>query len=99
MFYTIQQTETFAKWLKGLRDIRAKAAIYRRLDRAATGNLGDVKIVGEGVLEMRIDLGPGYRLYFTERNGRLLLLLAGGDKSTQQFDIQRAIKLAKQVPP
>lgn len=97
MNYIIEQTESFAKWLAGLRDLRAKAAIARRIERAQLGNLGDIKPVGESVSEMRIDIGAGYRVYYTIRKGVLLILLAGGDKSTQQPDIQRAIKLSKQV--
>jgi putative addiction module killer protein len=97
MNYTIKQTETFEKWHLALRDLRAKAAIFRRIDRAAHGNFGDFKPVGEGVSELRIDVGPGYRVYFTIKKGELLVLLVGGDKSTQQADIQRAIKLSKEV--
>ncbi|MBD9358077.1 type II toxin-antitoxin system RelE/ParE family toxin [Methylomonas albis] len=97
MNYFVQQTESFAKWLASLKDLRAKTAIYRRIDRAQAGNLGDTKAVGEGVCEMRIDLGAGYRVYYTIRNGMMIILLAGDDKSTQQSDIQRAIKLAKEV--
>ncbi|MDP2901786.1 MAG: type II toxin-antitoxin system RelE/ParE family toxin [Methylovulum sp.] len=97
MNYIIQQTESFAKWHSALRDQRAKAAIYRRIDRAEAGNLGDVKTVGDGVSELRIDVGAGYRVYFTLRGGIMVILLAGGDKSTQQADIQRAIKLAKEI--
>jgi putative addiction module killer protein len=97
MNYIIEQTESFAKWHTALRDLRAKAAIIRRIERAENGNLGDVKPVGDGVSEMRIDVGAGYRVYFTLRGGLLVLLLAGGDKSTQHADIQRAIKLAKEV--
>lgn len=97
MNYTIKQTEVFAKWNSVLRDLRAKAAILRRIDRAAHGNFGDAKQVGEGVSELRIDVGQGYRVYFTIKKGVLLVLLVGGDKSTQQSDIQRAIKLAKEV--
>ncbi|MFI3137460.1 MAG: type II toxin-antitoxin system RelE/ParE family toxin [Methylococcaceae bacterium] len=97
MNYQIQQTESFAKWLAGLRDQRAKTAIYRRIDRAEAGNLGDIKPVGDGVSEMRLDVGAGYRVYFTVRGDVLVVLLAGGDKSTQQADIKRAIKLSKEV--
>lgn len=97
MNYTIKQTESFAKWHSALRDLRAKAAILRRIDRAAHGNFGDVKPVGESVSELRIDVGQGYRVYFTIKKGLLLVLLVGGDKSTQQADIQRAIKLSKEV--
>lgn len=99
MFYTVQQTQTFSNWLTALRDLRAKVAIARRIDRAQQGHLGDVKPVGESVHEMRIDLGPGYRVYYTIKQSQLLILLAGGDKGSQQTDIQRAIALSKQVQP
>ena len=97
MNYLIQQTQTFSKWHQSLRDIRAKVAIARRIDRAKAGNLGDIKSVGEGVSELRIDMGAGYRVYFTIRNGVIIVLLAGGDKSTQQADIKKAKQLAKEV--
>lgn len=97
MNYQIKQTESFAKWLAGLRDQRAKTAIYRRIDRAESGNLGDVKNLSDGISEIRVDVGAGYRVYFTLRGGVLVVLLAGGDKSTQLVDIQRAITLAKEV--
>jgi putative addiction module killer protein len=97
MNYLIEKTESFAKWYTNLRDIKAKAAIFRRIERAENGNLGDIKSVGSGVSEMRIDIGAGYCVYFTLRGGELVILLAGGDKSTQQADIDRAIKLAKEV--
>lgn len=94
--YTIRQTDTFALWLAKLRDMQAKAAILRRLVRAQGGNLGDVKSVGGDVSEMRLDIGPGYRIYFTRRNKILVLLLCGGDKSTQTRDIELAKKLARE---
>ena len=97
MNYIIQQTESFVKWHESLRDLRARTAISRRIDRAEYGNLGDVKAVGSNVSEMRIDVGAGYRVYFTKRNGLVLILLAGGDKSTQDADIKRAIKLSQDV--
>jgi len=97
MSYLIKQTESFAKWHLSLRDLRAKAAIVRRIERAENGNLGDIKPVGGGVSEMRIDVGAGYRIYFTIRGGIVVILLAGGDKSTQQTDIKNAIKLANEV--
>lgn len=93
--HTIQQTPIFAKWLNGLRDLRAKARILARLKQAERGNLGDVKTVGDGVSEMRVDVGPGYRLYYTRRHEALIILLVGGDKGSQQRDIQRAIEMAK----
>lgn len=97
MNYTIQQTESFAKWHGALRDLRARTAISRRIDRAGFGNLGDVKSVGGNVSEMRIDVGAGYRVYFTVRGGIVLILLAGGDKSTQDTDIKRAVKLSQEI--
>ncbi|MEX3772654.1 type II toxin-antitoxin system RelE/ParE family toxin [Pseudomonas sp. MYb118] len=97
MNYLIQQTTHFATWHSSVRDLRAKMAIARRIDRATTGNLGDVKSVGEGVSEMRVDIGAGYRVYFTLRNNIVIVLLAGGDKSSQAADIRRAKKLAKEV--
>jgi len=97
MAYLVQQTDTFAAWHASIRDLRARIAIARRVDRAAAGNLGDVKSVGDGVSEMRVDVGPGYRLYFTRRGERLILLLCGGDKSSQSRDIMLAKKLAGEI--
>ncbi|MBV4477908.1 type II toxin-antitoxin system RelE/ParE family toxin [Pseudomonas sp. B2M1-30] len=97
MNYLIQQTAVFAAWHSSVRDIRAKVAIARRIDRASAGNLGDIKPVGDGVSEMRVDVGAGYRVYFTMRNGAIVVLLAGGDKSSQSADIRRAKKMAKEV--
>lgn len=95
--YSIQQTETFAKWLSGLRDLRAKARIIARVRRAEHGNLGDTKSVGGGVSEMRIDVGPGYRLYYTRRGEILIILLVGGDKSTQDRDIKHAQAMLQEL--
>jgi putative addiction module killer protein len=89
-----RKTETFAHWLDGLRDIRARARIQVRIERLATGNAGDVRPVGEGVSEMRIDYGSGYRVYFTKRGREMVVLLAGGDKRTQTTDIKTALRLA-----
>ena len=97
MSYLIQQTESFAKWHQSLRDLRAKVAIARRIERVKLGNLGDVKSVGEGISELRVTVGAGYRVYFTMRNGLIVVLLAGGDKSTQQADIKRARELAQEI--
>ena len=94
MKYEIITTDIFTKWVKKLKDRRAVRAIAQRIDRALLGNLGDTKSVGEDVMEMRLFIGKGYRLYFTERNGRLIILLCGGDKSTQSADIKRAKLLA-----
>ncbi len=84
-------------WHTSIRDVRAKVAIARRIDRASAGNLGDIKQVGDGVSEMRVDVGAGYRVYFTKRSGVVIVLLAGGDKSSQSADIRRAKKMAKEV--
>jgi putative addiction module killer protein len=92
----IVQSATFARWLSKLDDRRARARIALRIDRLALGNPGDVKPVGQGISEMRIDYGPGYRLYFAQRGKVLVLLLCGGTKRTQRADIERAIEIAKQ---
>ena len=90
----IRRTDEFAKWLKRLRDTDAKARINLRIRRIAlTGNLGDYKPVGGSVYELRIDYGPGYRLYFTWRGSEIVLLLIGGDKTSQQRDIEKAKEL------
>lgn len=95
MIEVIKST-TFDRWLSALRDIRAAAKVQARIDRLAAGNAGDVKPVGEGVSEMRIDYGPGYRVYFMRRGLLLVVLLCGGDKSTQDVDIAAAKLLASQ---
>lgn len=96
---TFQKSDEFDAWLVGLKDHVGKPRLlHLRLDRAAKGNLGDCEPVGEGVLEMRIHHGPGYRLYFTRRGTVVYLLLLGGDKSTQKRDIKRAIKMAGSLP-
>ncbi len=89
------KTDVFDRWLTKLRDARAAARVQARLDRLALGNPGDVKSVGEGVVEMRIDYGPGYRVYYVRRGVLLILLLCAGDKSTQVKDIARAKQMAK----
>jgi putative addiction module killer protein len=91
----IRQTETFAAWFRRLRDRRARARIQVRIDRLSLGNPGDSRPVGERVSELRIDYGPGYRVYFARRGDKLIVLLAGGDKSTQARDISTALKLAR----
>lgn len=93
----ILQTELFRSWFSRLKDRKAKAFIQVRLDRAEDGNFGDHKPVGGGVSEMRIDYGPGYRLYYTFRGTELIILLAGGDKSSQMKDIKAAQALARQL--
>ena len=94
--FQLEQTPVFVRWLKGLKDVQAKAAIVLRLKQVQAGQLGDVKSVGAGVSELRWHLGPGYRVYFCKRGDQIILLLAGGDKSTQQRDIARAQQLAKE---
>lgn len=90
----VEQTRQFATWFATLRNKRAKAAILNRIDRLALGNFGDVKAVGEGLSELRIHHGPGYRLYFVRSGRQLILLLCGGDKSSQRADIARARDIA-----
>ena len=91
----LRKTEVFGRWMDGLRDIRARARVQVRIERLASGHAGDAKPVGEGVSELRIDYGPGYRVYFTRRASTVVILLAGGDKRTQAADIKTAIRLAK----
>lgn len=93
----IYQSAIFRKWLSGLKDVQAKAAIGRRIERAEGGNFGDCKLVGNGVSEMRIKVGPGYRVYFVRRGERVYLLLMGGDKSSQAGDIKAAKKMAAEL--
>ena len=95
--FQIQQTNAYAKWFAGLRDRVARARIDIRIRRLSLGNAGDTKPVGEGVSELRIDHGPGYRLYFIRRGEVVIVLLAGGDKSTQDKDIRTAKALAKDL--
>jgi putative addiction module killer protein len=90
----VRQTEVFSKWLRELRDRQARARIQTRIDRLQLGLAGDVKPNGEGVSELRVDYGPGYRVYFVKRGQELVLLLAGGDKRTQDRDIKTALELA-----
>ena len=92
--HEVRKTHEFQKWLDGLKDAQAYARIETRLFRLGLGLPGDVKSVGKGISELRIDYGPGYRVYFTKRGKLLIFILAGGDKSTQEKDIQSAIKLA-----
>lgn len=93
----IRKTEHFSNWLDNLRDIQAKARVLVRIERLASGNAGDVKPVGEGISEMRINFGPGYRVYFIQRGNELIILLAGGDKSSQPRDIKTAVRLAQNL--
>jgi len=95
--YEIQQTAVFNAWLRGLKDNQAKARIRARVERAGFGTFGDWSPEGEDVRAMRIDYGPGYRLYFTIRGNRIIFLLCGGDKRTQETDIKQAHKMAKEI--
>jgi len=93
----IRKTDIYAQWIDSLRDLRARARIQVRIERLAAGNPGDVKAVGDGISELRIDYGPGYRVYFTKRGREVVILLAGGDKSTQAADIKIALRLARNL--
>ena len=93
----IRKTEHFAQWLDDLQDIRGRARILARIERLAAGNPGDFKVIGNGVSELRIDFGPGYRVYYTQQGRFVVILLAGGDKSTQARDIKTALRLARNL--
>jgi putative addiction module killer protein len=93
----VRQTEAFTRWLAQLRDGRARARVNTRIRRLTLGNVGDVRPVGGGISEMRIDYGPGYRIYFVQRGMRIVILLAGGDKDTQDRDIKLAYELARKL--
>ena len=94
---SIQTTEVFDTWFGGLKDKQAARRVQARVDRAEDGNLGDCEPVGEGVSEMRIHYGPGYRVYFVQRGIEIIILLAGGNKATQARDIKSAIEIARQI--
>lgn len=93
----VRKTERFAQWLDGLRDLQARARVQARIERLAQGNPGDVQPVGEGVSELRINYGPGYRVYFKQRGREVVILLAGGDNRTQAKDIGSALRLARNL--
>jgi len=93
--FQLRKTQIFAEWIDGLRDTQGRARILARIERLAAGLLGDVKPIGEGVSELRINCGPGYRVYFKKQGREIIILLAGGDKSTQSRDIKTALKLAR----
>lgn len=93
----VRQTTVFSDWLKGLRDINARARIMVRIRRLEMGNPGDVKALGSGVSELRVDYGPGYRVYFAQQGKTIVILLCGGDKRTQSADIAKAQQMAKEV--
>lgn len=93
----VRQTEAYSRWFEELRDRQARARINIRIRRLSLGNFGDIKPVGEGVSELRIEYGPGYRVYFAQRGRALVVLLAGGDKHSQEKDIKRALDLAREL--
>jgi putative addiction module killer protein len=93
----IRKTEVYIQWLDGLRDIHARARVLARVERLAAGNPGDVRPVGEGVSELRIDYGPGYRVYYKKHGRVMIILLAGGDKRSQASDIKTALRLARNL--
>ena len=93
----VRQTGRFAQWLGDLRDLRARARVQARIERLIAGNPGDVKPIGSGVSELRINYGSGYRVYFQQKGSTLIILLAGGDKSSQSRDIEEALSLARQI--
>ena len=93
----IRKTDVYDKWLKSLRDLRARTRILVRVERLAAGNPGDAKPVGEGVSELRIHYGPGYRVYYKQQGEEIVILLAGGDKRSQSSDIKKALELAKNL--
>jgi len=95
--YLIKQTDIFLKWLKKLKDIKGKVVILRRIDRVRYGNFGDYKYLGDGVNELRVDFGPGYRVYFSIKNSEIIILLIGGDKSTQNSDIKKAKEIFREL--
>ena len=95
--YKVKKTSYFEKWMNSLKDLRGKIAIARRIERMCHGNFGDVKSVGDNVSELRIKVGPGYRVYFTKLEEKLIVLLVGGDKSTQSKDISKAKTLLEEL--
>lgn len=95
--YQLRQTDAFAKWLKNLRDRRTKARILAKLESLRLGNFGDTKTVGGGIRELRIHTGPGYRVYYVQKEKFVLILLCGGDKSSQARDIERANHILKEL--
>jgi hypothetical protein len=97
MVYTVNRLDEFSQWLKGLKDVNTRLRLIKRLRKVQLGNLGDVQAVGQGVYEMREHFGPGWRMYYIQRGNTLIVMLGGGDKSSQQGDIQRAIQLANSL--
>ncbi len=96
VMYKVKKTDNFSKWHSSLKDLKAKLSIARRIDRMSQGNFGDSEPIGYGVSEARVDMGPGYRFYYMVQNKEIIILLLGGDKSTQQKDINKAKDMAKE---
>jgi len=96
VMYEVKMTKTFSKWLSKLKDMKGRIAVARRIERMSHGNFGDVKSVGTSISELRITTGPGYRVYFAQKSGQVIILLVGGDKSTQTKDIEKAEALLKE---
>jgi putative addiction module killer protein len=94
--YLVKQTNLFSKWLSKLKDIKGKVSILRRVDRMRVGHFGDYKPVGNGISELRIQTGPGYRVYYTQKDDEIIVLLVGGDKSSQRDDIKKANEILKE---
>jgi len=95
--YIIKQTNYFSKWLTKLKDTKGKVSILRRIDRMILGNFGDYKSVGNNISELRVTTGPGYRVYYTKQNDEIVVLLIGGDKSSQSDDIKKANEILKEL--
>ena len=95
--YEIKSTKIFSHWLMKLKDIKGRIAVARRIERMEHGNFGDVKSLGASISELRIQTGPGYRVYFTKREEQIIILLVGGDKSTQSKDIEKAKKMLREI--
>ena len=95
--YSIKQTSIFSKWLSKLKDVKGKVSVLRRVDRMRLGNFGDHKPVGNNISELRIQTGPGYRVYYTKKNDEIIMLLIGGDKSSQNEDIKKANEILKEL--
>ncbi|MEL6491443.1 MAG: type II toxin-antitoxin system RelE/ParE family toxin [Cyanobacteria bacterium J06621_3] len=93
----VRKTDTYDKWIRSLRDLQARTRILVRIKRLVSGNPGDVRPVGQGVSELRINYGPGYRVYYKQQGSKVVILLAGGDKQSQSSDIQKALQLAKNL--
>lgn len=95
--YLIKQTNIFSKWLSKLKDVKGKVSILRRVDRMKIGNFGDYKALGNNIYELRITTGPGYRVYYTKQDEEIVILLIGGDKSSQSDDIKKASEICKEL--